>query len=585
MKAFPVLILLAALAAPQPARPADPPKGATPRMETAKQRDARMAWWREAKFGLFIHWGIYSVPAGRWQGKEVGGIGEWIMNNAKIPVADYAAFAKSFNPAKFDADAWAKMAKEAGMKYVVITAKHHDGFAMFGSKVTPYNVVDATPFRRDVIRELGDAVRRAGLRFGVYYSQAQDWHHPGGAAYSGHWDQAQDGSMDDYLRDIAVPQVRELLTGYGPLSILWWDTPADMTKERAERFVPLLELAPGIVTNDRLGGGFAGDTGTPEQEIPATGMPGRDWETCMTMNDTWGFKSDDHNWKPTAALIRNLIDIVSKGGNYLLNVGPTSEGIIPEESVTRLREVGAWMRANGEAVYGTGPSPFRRLPWGRSTTKPGFLYFHVFDWPKGLLEIPGLKNKVTKAWLLANPGTLLKVAKTGTGWTVEVPANAPDPISSVVVVAIKGAPDIEPQRLKQNDDGTIRLGAADATIKGSQARYESSAGKDCIGFWTDPKDRVEWEVEVAKPGRFTAAITYACEKDTAGAECTVEIGGTRTKLVVKDTGATGSWTSFVTEPLGEFTLKAGRRKVVVAPVKMPGYAVMNLRSIVITPLR
>jgi len=549
----------------------------------AAERDARMAWWREARFGLFIHWGIYSVPAGRWQGKEVPGIGEWIMNNAKIPVAGYAAFAKTFNPVKFDPDAWATMAKDAGMKYVVITSKHHDGFAMFGSKVTPYNVVDATPFRRDVIRELGDACRKHGLRFGVYYSQAQDWHHPGGAAYSGHWDKAQDGSMDGYIRDIGVPQVRELLTSYGPLSILWWDTPADMTKERAERFLPLLELAPGIITNNRLGGGFPGDTETPEQEIPATGMPGRDWETCMTMNDTWGFKTNDHNWKPVSVLVRNLIDIASKGGNYLLNVGPTSEGIIPEESVTRLREVGAWMRANGEAIYGTGPSPFRRLTWGRCTAKPGLLYFHVFDWPQGRLEIPGLRTKVTKAWLLADPGTPLKVAKSGSGWAVELPVKAPDPIASVVVLAIKGTPEVEPWRLKQDADGTIRLPAAEATVLGHQARYESSHDKDCIGFWTDPADRVVWEVEVTKPGRFNAEIAYACEKETSGAECTVAIGGTDARLVVKGTGATGSWTDFVTIPLGSFDVKTGRLKVLVTPGKMPGYAVMNLRSIHLKP--
>lgn len=576
-----MFILLAVLAAPQSAWPEAAQAVVSPKVETIKEHDARMAWWREAKFGLFIHWGIYSVPAGRWQGKEVPGIGEWIMHNARIPAADYAHFAASFNPVKFDADAWARMAKNAGMKYVVITAKHHDGFAMFGSKVTRYNVVDATPFHRDVIKELGDAVRRAGLRFGVYYSQAQDWHHPGGAAYGGHWDKAQDGNMDDYLRDIAVPQVRELLTRYGPLSVLWWDTPADMTKERAAPFQPLLDLAPGIITNDRLGGAFAGDTGTPEQEIPATGTPGRDWETCMTMNDTWGFKTDDHNWKPASTLIRNLVDIVSKGGNYLLNVGPTPEGIIPEESVRRLGEVGAWMRANGEAIYGAGPSPFRRLPWGRCTTKPGLLYLHVFDWPKGTLDIPGLKNHVKKVWLLTDSGTLLKVAKSVNGWTITLPAAAPDPIASVVVVAIEGAPDVEPQRLKQQDDGTIRLPAVEATIRGAQARYESGSDKDCIGFWTNRADRVEWDVDVTTPGRYKAEITYACEQGTGGAECTVTAGKSSAKVVVK---GTGSWTTFVTEPLGVFVLKAGRQNVVVAPVTMPGFAVMNLRSITLAPL-
>src|SRR5882724_6945295 len=174
--------------------------------ETKAQRDARMAWWREAKFGMFIHWGVYSVPAGIYHDKAVPGIGEWIMNKGKIPMAEYQQFAKQFNPVKFNADEWVAIAKNAGMKYIVITSKHHDGFAMFGSKVSPYNIVDATPFKRDPLKELAAACEKNGIKLGFYYSQAQDWHHPGGAAWNGHWDKAQDGSMDDYIANIAVPQ-------------------------------------------------------------------------------------------------------------------------------------------------------------------------------------------------------------------------------------------------------------------------------------------------------------------------------------------------------------------------------------------
>jgi len=419
------------------------PEDAAPPQETKQQRDQRMAWWREARFGMFIHWGLYAVPAGTWNGKQIGGIGEWIMHNAKIPVKDYEKLTAQFNPVKFDADQWVSIAKNAGMKYIVITSKHHDGFAMFQSQASPYNIYDATPFKRDPLKELAAACQKQGIKLGFYYSQAQDWHHPGGAAAGGHWDKAQDGDMTEYIRKIAVPEVKEILTNYGPIAVLWWDTPCDMTKERAEMLLPLLKLQPGIITNNRLGGGYHGDTETPEQFIPPTGFPDRDWETCMTMNNTWGYKSYDNKWKPTEVLIRNLIDIASKGGNYLLNVGPTAEGLIPAASVERLAEVGKWMKVNGEAIYGTSASPFKKLPWGRCTQKPGKLYLHVFDWPKGDLVVPGLKNRVAKAYLLSDASrAALPVAAGENGVSVKLPADAPDKIASVVVLEIEGQPEV-----------------------------------------------------------------------------------------------------------------------------------------------
>ena len=426
--------------------------------ETAAQRDARMAWWREARFGMFIHWGVYSVPAGEWKSKRIWTGGEWIMNGAEIPVADYIKLPAQFNPVKFNADEWVKLAKAAGMKYIVITAKHHDGFAMFKSAASPFNIVDGTPFKRDPLAELAAACRKYDLKLGFYYSQAQDWSHPGGAAIkinkrtTDHWDQAQDGDMDKYIDEVAVPQVRELLTNYGEFpAVLWWDTPRDMTQERADKLAALLKLKPGIIQNDRLGGGYQGDTETPEQKIPGTGLTGRDWETCMTMNGTWGYKKYDQSWKSTGKLIRNLVDIASKGGNYLLNVGPTSEGLIPQPSVQRLKAVGAWMEVNGEAIYGTTASPFSQLPWGRCTKKVSgaetTLYLHVFDWPtNGTLLVPGLKNQVRQAYLFKKNWLgherQLKTSATPDGVVVSVPASAPDKISSTVVLKFSGAPEI-----------------------------------------------------------------------------------------------------------------------------------------------
>ncbi|MDM7925691.1 MAG: alpha-L-fucosidase [bacterium] len=455
--------------------------GAGPvRPESLKQRNERMAWWRDARFGLFIHWGVYSVPAGEYRGRPVDGIGEWIMNNAHIPCAEYRRYAKRFNPVRYDPDAWVRLAKEAGMKYIIITSKHHDGFALFDSKATEWDVVDATPYGKDLLKPLAEACGRHGLRLGFYHSQAQDWNHPGGSAIGGHWDKAQDGDMDAYIRDIAVPQVREILSNYGPVSVIWWDTPEGMTKERAEAFLPLLDLQPGIIQNNRLGGGYEGDTETPEQYVPATGFPGRDWETCMTMNDTWGYKKSDQNWKSARTLVRQLVEAASKGGNYLLNVGPTSEGLIPEPSVERLKAIGRWTRVNGEAIYGTQASPFRSLEWGRCTQKsvPGGtrLYLHVFDWPAdGKLTVSGLRNRPKTAFLLSDPDrSALPVERIEDALVVTLPSAAPDTAASVVVLEIQGKPEVV-ETPDMASDFTSFTDSLDVTIappgRGFDVRY------------------------------------------------------------------------------------------------------------------
>ena len=431
--------------------------------ETSEQRDARMAWWRQARFGMFIHWGVYAVPAGIYNDKQIRGIGEWIMNRGKVPVAEYKEYAKQFNPVKYDADQWVQLAKEAGMKYIVITSKHHDGFALFDSKATDWDIVDATPYGKDLLKPLAEACQKHGIKLGFYYSQAQDWNHPGGAASGGQWDDAQKGSMDEYIKNIAVPQVKEILTNYGELAVLWWDTPTNMNEERADMLQPLITLQPGIITNNRLGGGYKGDTETPEQHIPATGYGDRDWETCMTMNGTWGFKSYDHNWKSTEMLIRNLVDIASKGGNYLLNVGPTAEGEIPQPSIERLKAIGQWMKIYGGSIYETTASPFARLTWGRCTKKTFIngvtLYLHVFDWPEdGKLLVPGLKNEVQQAYLIGN-SEKLKTSADEYGVTVHVPALGLDATDTVVVLKVSGALKIEKALPKQDAKGVVLLTA------------------------------------------------------------------------------------------------------------------------------
>jgi len=416
--------------------------------ETPEQKDMRMAWWREARFGMFIHWGLYAVPAGTWKGKQIGGIGEWIMNYAKIPIAEYEQLAKQFNPVKFNADEWVQLAKDAGMKYIVITAKHHDGFAMFDSDASPYNIVDATPFKRDPLKELSLACRKQGIRLCFYYSHAQDWHEPD--AVGNTWDFPEEKGksgpkegFDNYMQRKALPQVRELLTRYGPIGLIWYDTPRRITKEQSRKFVDLVrQLQPNCLINSRVGYGL-GDYGSEgDNRIPKDVRPG-DWETPATINDTWGYKSFDHNWKPTSELIHKLVEIVSKGGNYLLNVGPTAEGVIPEPSAERLRAMGRWLKVNGASIYGCGATPCNDWPF-RCTSRTGQLFVHLFTWPEDRrVVIPGLRNKIREAYLLADPERkALRVRAGEEGPIVQLPQKAPDAIDSVLVLEIEGKPEV-----------------------------------------------------------------------------------------------------------------------------------------------
>ena len=425
--------------------------------ESQAQRDRRMAWWRDARFGMFIHWGIYSVPAGEYNGQRSKRIGEWIMDWANIPRTEYEKFALRFNPTKFNASEWVGIAKSAGMKYIVITSKHHDGFSMFDSRVSKYDIVDSTPYGKDPIRALADESKKQGLKLCFYYS-ILDWHdpaafvdEPGKPPTSGNRvTKLKPGGKEEYVKYMKE-QLRELITGYDP-AVLWFDGEwQDWWTEEDGRdlYQYVRSLKPDIIINNRVGKGrkgmeglsktdqqYSGDFGTPEQQIPPSGLPGIDWESCMTMNDTWGYKFYDDNWKTTETIVRNLVDIASKGGNYLLNVGPTAEGLIPQPSVQRLAEVGRWMKVNGESIYGTKASPFaEQLTFGRATSKPGRIYLHVFNWPSGgKLQLPTWGKEIRKAYLLSRSKEVLKVTATGKSIIVETPKEAPDPIASVIVL-------------------------------------------------------------------------------------------------------------------------------------------------------
>lgn len=445
------------------------PIESTGKSNSTPSSEAGIDWWREAKFGMFIHWGIYAIPAR----------GEWVMHTDKTPVAKYADIAKGFNPTKFNADEWVKVAKDAGMKYIIITSKHHDGFAMFDSKVSPFNIMAATPFKRDPLKELAEACKKAGIKLGFYYSQAQDWHQPGGAIAGKAWDPAQKGSFDQYQEQVVLPHLKELLSNYGAVGVIWFDTPYQMTPDKAKKITDLIHsIQPQTLINSRLllpgrSSGTAQDgelaqlkeiginyLSYEDRQIPDK-PAWRDWETCMTLNNHWGYGEGDNHWKSPEMMVEQLIDIASKGGNYLLNVGPNAEGVIPLGSVERLAEVGKWMKINGEAIYGSQKSPFgyeygppaeenenkgkgkskgavatESLDW-RCTSKPGKLYFFLLKWPGEKFSLKEFKSKASKAYLLADPDHKpLPLTQTGDELSVTLPANAPGQMVNVLCVEL-----------------------------------------------------------------------------------------------------------------------------------------------------
>ena len=431
------------------------PKAVAP-IESETEIMARAKWWKEATFGMFIHWGIYAGYGGYYKDQPIPRNGEWIQYHGKIPETEYAASARNFNPVKFNAEQWVDIAKAAGMKYLIITAKHHDGFCMYDTKLSDYNIVAATPFKRDPVRELSVACKKAGIRFGIYYSNDLDWHENmwGLDPHFG----KDPVKFDAYYRGKSMGQVKELLTNYGPIAAIFFDGhPKASSVEQGLAFRNMIrKLQPDCLINNRLRS-VPGDFNCYERTGPKL-VDERLWELNTTTNDTWGFKKQDTDWKSTPLLLYQFVDAVSKGGNYLLNVGPTAEGVIPEANVKAFRVIGEWMKVNGEAIYGAGRTPFgdelgaystteknskgkpvfKELKDWRCTTQPGKLYIHIFNWPQGKLEIPVVKGKITKVALLADPERKpLEFKQTDKGVTISLPATAPDAIASVLSIDIQ----------------------------------------------------------------------------------------------------------------------------------------------------
>ena len=422
--------------------------------ESVQDKDARMEWWRDATFGMFIHWGPYAVPAGFYNGKEVKGVAEWIMHTGNIPINEYETYVKQFNPTQFNAKEWVAIAKNAGMKYIVITSKHHDGFSLWDSKVSDYDVMDAAPFKRDILKELSEACKEAGIQMCFYHS-IMDWHQPDAESKKEYTHQnAAAPDFARYRETYLKPQLKELVEKYDP-AVLWFDgewIPEWTEEQGRDLYNYLRNFKPNLIINNRVGKGragmqgmnlyknAAGDFGTPEQEI-LEGTSDTDWESCMTMNDSWGFKKNDDNWKSSETLIHNLIDIAAKGGNYLLNVGPTAEGIIPVASVDRLKEMGDWMKVNNEAIYSTkSTKKFKEGDVKYTISKDNkFVYAIVTKTVNGQLQLANVSvKKGSKVYMLGvNRPLNYKVDSNG-NLSIDWPTTLP--CKYAWTIKIEGAP-------------------------------------------------------------------------------------------------------------------------------------------------
>ncbi len=553
---------------------------------TSASAEDRMQWFRNDKFGMFIHWGPYSLLAGEWQGHRipVGTEAEWIMQRFNIPVRDYREMARGIKPVNFNATEWVSLAKAAGMKYLVITAKHHDGFAMYHSAVSQYNIVDWAGFPRDPLKELSTACAAAGIRFCVYYSHREDWDDPDG--YGNNWDYDRSQKhFERYLERKSKPQLRELLTNYGPLGLIWFDRGMD-TPEHALEFVNLVHsLQPKCLINGRVGG-YGQELLGDYQDLTDNGMPpgGLDeyWETPQTLNTTWGYSKFDQQWKSPANVIQRLVEIVSKGGNYLLNIGPMADGTVPSPSVQTLEKVGAWMQQNGDSIYGTSACPLPAAPWGRCTVKSGKLYLHVFSWPgDAALRLSSFHTPVTGAYLLAQPNVKLQFAKENDGIRVSLPARSQDPIDTVVVVELGAPLQVDPPVITQGSDSPFELDYSNAVTAGHAVKRFNRAGKFHISKWTGPNDTVAWHLLVSQTGRYKATIRYSARGAWANRPYLVTIGTQSLKGVV---GATGEGYQYKTFDLGYVEIaKPGEYTLTIRPAQDSDQYLMYFQSLVLEP--
>ena len=482
----------------------------------------------KSRFGMFIHWGIYSIPGGRWNGEEMDYIGEWVQSRFRIPQKEYQALAEQFNPVRFNAEEWVLLAKNAGMKYIVFTSKHHDGFAMYHSRVSRYNIVEATPFGRDVLRELAIACRKHEIKLGIYYSHCLDWSESDGAdpgpdfptnfgmSWGNNWDfpnwQSKDFSR--YFENKVKKQIEELLTEYGPIFLLWFDCPMVMTEEQGQELQQLiLRLQPTCLINGRIGYEI-GDFGCLSDNQQPTGKTEFPLESPNTMNNTWGFKWDDHNWSNAKEIVRNLAAFNEKNVNYLLNIGPRPDGKFPEPAIDALREVAAWHKEEQVVIQNTCPNPFPQgFHWGWCTVDGNTLQFFIRD-RKHRLTISGLRNRISNC--------SIPFSQHGEQIELTLPENE-DSLLKVVKVEFQDKLDIDQRLMPQ--DGVLELIPATGTIyHGRSSSHENIClvgaaaevlKEDAVCFidkggalaqWHHIGDGIGWQVYFPKGGQYEVLI-------------------------------------------------------------------------------
>lgn len=572
--------------------------------EPTAKKQARMAWWKDARFGMFVHWGLYSSAEGEWDGKVYGGGVEWIQKKANVPADVYEkTMLPKFKPAPDFAQQWAELARGAGAKYVVFTTKHHEGFALHDSAQTEFDAKDVTG--RDLVHEIVDALRAEDLAVGFYHS-LWDWHHPDAPAGPGSVNVnglSMDGRDLSRYVEYLHAQVNELTDGrYGKVDILWLDYSKNQFQGEAWGAKALVEMVrgnqPDILINNRLWNNqvkeaedyqkyWFGDFTTPEQHIPATGIEGIDWETCDTLNGTWGWSKHATSFKTTEELIHRLVDAVSKGGNYLLNIGPMPDGTIDPTTVERFKGIGEWMRINGEAIYGTQAGPFTRLPWGRATSKTLAdgsyrLYLHVFNWPEnGRLFVPGLKTQPRSARVIGG-GDVLAASRDGkvvVGKLLKEPVHS---AATVIVLDFDTKPDVAPYRVYASTDGSFTLEPADGLKRDGVKYYDNGLHRRSRLEGWKADGYAAYPLQVERPGRYRVVVAAGIEEPAHEGAFVLRAGKAEMELRLKPTGGMRKWKDL---KCGTIDLPAGEVELELKCVEPEGQGGIALSTIMLEPVK